>query len=89
MELKFHKKFIKDFQKLPFDIQQKLSELESLLREDIFHPLLHTKQLSGRLQHLYSFRITRDYRVIFQLPDHNFIELLAVKHRKEIYKKSL
>ncbi|MBI2459523.1 MAG: type II toxin-antitoxin system RelE/ParE family toxin [Parcubacteria group bacterium] len=51
-----------------------------------FHPLLHAKRLSGKLAGLLSFRITRDWRVIFQFNDPETIQLLRVKHRKDVYR---
>lgn len=48
--------------------------------------MLHTKYLTGRLPGLLSFRITRDWRVIFKFNDAHTIQLIRVRHRKDIYR---
>lgn len=78
--------FLKSAQRLPLLQQKKLAKLISLLRENPFHPLLHTKPLTRELAGLYSFRITREWRVIFQFLESDYIRLLLVGHRRDIYK---
>jgi addiction module RelE/StbE family toxin len=85
--IEYHKGFLKDFAKLPKSIQVKIGNLEDVFKENPFHPQLHTKGLHGKLRDLYSFRITRDYRVVFQFLSENEVLLIAVQHRKDIYKK--
>jgi toxin YoeB len=85
MTIIYGKSFLKSAKKLPFKGQKKLADLIFLLQKNPFNPLLHTKSLSGPLSGLYSFRITRDWRVIFQFLDENTIKLLLVGHRKDIY----
>lgn len=63
-----------------------LIELEVLFKQNPFHPQLHTKKLSGKLKSQYSFRITREYRVMFELLEKNVVAFTAVKHRRDIYK---
>ena len=72
-------------EKLPRKQQQKLAALIGLLQHNPFHPKLHTKQLVGDLSGFYSFRITRDWRVVFQFHDPETIQLLRVRHRKDVY----
>jgi len=45
--------------------QAKLARLVVLLKSDPYHPQLHTKSLSGEFSGIYSFRLTRDFRVLF------------------------
>ena len=78
--------FLRSAQRLPIPQQQKLSRQITLLQNNPFHPALHTKPLSGRLAGLYSFRITRDWRVIFQFIAPDQIVLRDVGHRKDIYR---
>jgi len=85
MRLIYSDNFFAQSKKLPVAIQNKLARLLELLTEDCFHPLLHTKKLSGNLNKAYSFRITRDWRVIFVFEDTDVIKLLKVGHRKDIY----
>ena len=64
-----------------------LASLISLLQENPFHSRLHTKRLSGPLAGFLSFRISRDWRVVFQFLDTHTIKLLRAANRKDIYRK--
>ena len=79
--------FSKDVQKLPSDVRDKLSDLIELLKENAFDPRLHAKPLSAPLQGLFSFRITRDYRVAFKFAASRLIQLLATDKRDKIYQR--
>lgn len=81
--------FSKDVRQLPIEISGRLSELLEILQENSFDPRLHTKPLGAPLQGLFSFRITKDYRVGFKfLADHT-IRLLTADRRDKIYKRLL
>ena len=69
--------FLKDVRVLPGKLQDKLSELLEILRGDPFDARLHTKPLAAPLQGLFSFRITRDWRVGFKFNAPEVIQLLA------------
>jgi mRNA-degrading endonuclease RelE of RelBE toxin-antitoxin system len=56
----YGKNFLKSASCLPKEVQKKLAKQINVLQEKLFHPLLHTKYLSGELTGLLSFRITRD-----------------------------
>lgn len=87
LNLVYGKSFLKSAKKLPAKQQQKLAGLLELLSDQPFNPSLHTKPLSGGLVGFYSFRITRDWRVIFQFISANEVKLIIVGHRKDIYEK--
>lgn len=78
--------FVKSVKRLPFFAQTKLIKNLSLLQENPFHSLLHTKALGGKLTGFYSFRITHDWRVIFQFLAEDRVKLTHIGHRKDIYK---
>ena len=86
MQLKYSRNFLAQSQGLPVAIQNKLARLLDLLASDPFHPLLHTKQLAGNLDQAHSFRITRDWRVIFTFESNEVIKLIRVAHRKDVYR---
>lgn len=86
IKIQYHRRFLKEFKKCPKNIQKKLADLENIFKANPFHPDLHSKKLSGKLQYFYSFRITRDYRVIFEFTSQSEVAFLAVKHRKDIYR---
>ena len=77
----------RDINRLPHKIQEHFVELLILLKEDVFHPLLHTKSLSPPFQGMFSFRIARDYRVGFKFHSSHVVLLLAVDRRDKIYQR--
>jgi addiction module RelE/StbE family toxin len=77
--------FLKSARRVPPKEQKKLARLLTVLQKNPFHSMLHTKSLSGELAGLYSFRITRDWRVIFKFLDPEIIFLIDLGHRKDIY----
>jgi len=86
VQLIYSRHFLKSVKKLPIPIQEKLATKLELLQRNPFHPILHTKPLTGRLFGFYSFRITRDWRVILQFLAPEVIQLIEVGHRKDIYR---
>jgi len=86
IKIRYSERFLRAARKLPSPQQKKLASLLETLQEDPFHPQLHTKPLVGELSGLYAFRITRDWRVIFQFLNEKTIHLIEVGHRKDIYR---
>ena len=58
--------FRRAYKKLPRKIQDITDRKDKLFRQQSFHPSLHTHKLHGPLKELWSFWITRDYRVLFE-----------------------
>jgi addiction module RelE/StbE family toxin len=79
----FQKRFAKE---LPDKQQEKCVRLIEILAQDPFSPRLHTKSLSGKLAGIYSFRISREYRVLFRIDAPDVVTLVDVGHRKNIYR---
>lgn len=86
MTIGYDRHFLKGVKKLPLAQQKLLAKKISWLTKNPFDTRLHTKQLSSPLEGIYSFRISRDYRVLFRFIDPENIFLLATKHRKDIYR---
>ncbi len=86
-EILYDKDFLRDVHALPVQYQKRLAKYIEILQDDIFDPRLHTKPLSTPLQGIFSFRITRDYRVGFKFRASHVIMLLAVDRRNMIYKR--
>ncbi len=82
----FSRKFNKSFKKLSREIKEKALILVEIFQNNPFAPTLHSKRLQGKLNNLFSFRITRDYRLVFRFVAKNEVEFLLLKHRKDIYK---
>ena len=87
MKIVYSKEFVKSAKKIPKNIKKKFVNLLEILEENPFHPQLHTKPLAGNLRGYFSFRITREWRVIFCFLQGDTIFLIDVAHRKNIYKK--
>jgi mRNA-degrading endonuclease RelE of RelBE toxin-antitoxin system len=83
----YSKQFLKSAKKLPPKQQEKLAVFIQELSQNPFHPSLHTKRLTTPLKGLLSFRITREWRCIFQFITPTRIQLLRVAHRKDIYRQ--
>lgn len=79
-------RFLNSLRKLPPDIQRKTAKLIAVLQNNPFDPVLHTKKLTGQLAGFLSFRVTRDYRVIFNFLDVQTIQLIKAANRKDIYR---
>lgn len=86
VEVVYNARFLKLARKLPKAQTKKLAKLLEKFQIDPFYPTLHTKPLSGQLIGFYSFRITRDWRVIFQFLSTDKIQLVEIGHRRDIYK---
>ena len=86
MKIVYSKNFLKSSKSLPKSIKIKLANLLEIFQNNPFHPKTHTKPLVGRLKGFYSFRITREWRVIFIFLNSQTIFLVDVVHRKDIYK---
>lgn len=86
LRVRFDSRFLRQVQKLPQAERYKLSRLVVFVSENVFDPRLHTKKLGPPLEGQYSFRITRDWRVIFRFTSETEIFLTRVEHRKDIYR---
>ncbi len=86
-EIAYSAGFLRDVQKLPRDMQEKLANLLDVFVTDVFDSRLHAKPLGIPLKGKYSFRITRDWRVAFEFFGRNSIKLLVADNRNKIYKR--
>jgi len=77
---------IKSLKKLPKTIQTKTDALIDVLVIDYRDTRLQTKKLHTS-QSLISFRVSKDYRTVFEFVDSQTIKILDIKHRKDIYKQ--
>ncbi|OGZ56908.1 MAG: hypothetical protein A3H64_03345 [Candidatus Ryanbacteria bacterium RIFCSPLOWO2_02_FULL_45_11c] len=85
IQVVYSREFLKSAQHLPKPQQLKLAHLIKILSANPYNHFLHTKHLSGKYAGFLSFRITRDWRVVFQFTDPAIIKLLRVVHRKDAY----
>lgn len=85
MNIVYTKRMKDDVKRLPTNIQDRLKTLIPFLEQDVQHSYLHTKLLKEPWKDCLSFRITRNYRCIFQVTRDQII-LLTVDHRKDVYR---
>ena len=76
--------FIADLQKLDESIQNQIKEKIDFFRQ-VENPLAFAKKLHEK-SHLFRFRAGH-YRIVFEMRQ-NKLFLLAVDHRKDIYRKN-
>jgi len=80
----YHPNFESAFRALSKSIQEKAIAKEALFRENIFHPLLKTHKLKGRLSGLYSFSVDFQYRILFKFFKNSVIFIDIDNH--DLYK---
>lgn len=61
--------FRKSYRKLPKRIQNAVDRKDVLFRKDPHYPSLRTHGLHGPLKGLWSFYVTKNYRVLFEFVD--------------------
>ncbi|MDO8626682.1 MAG: hypothetical protein Q7K39_04520 [Candidatus Magasanikbacteria bacterium] len=85
MKILYAEEFYKRFHKLPLNIQDKFREQELFFKTSWRDPRLHTKKLKGETA-AFSFRITREYRVLFMFVAPETALLATIGHRKDVYR---
>ncbi|MBI3541418.1 MAG: type II toxin-antitoxin system RelE/ParE family toxin [Deltaproteobacteria bacterium] len=85
MIIQYTSHFLKEFKKLPKGIRELAVQQEAIFRADPHDPRLHAKPLKGRLKGFFSFRVTRNYRVLFTWKDKENVLFYEIGDRKFIY----
>lgn len=75
--------FEKDAKSLPKNILVIFAKQEKIFIKSWIDPRLHTKRVK-ELKGVFSFRITRQYRVLFRFEGDSAI-VFKVGHRKDVY----
>lgn len=77
MRVSFCSYFIKQFKKIPPELQEQVHKKIAVFEKDHKNPSLKTHKLHGRLKHCWSFSVTHHYRIIFKIKDKEaiFIEM--------------
>lgn len=78
--------FERRYQELPLPVQKKAERRERVFRFNPFHPSLQTEKLKPRGKEYWSFRIDRDYRVLFRFDKSKEIIFLTCGHHNWIYR---
>ena len=67
MRVQYTRSFLKDYKKLPNDIQKSFEEKLELLFNNFHHPSLRTKKIKGAGDKIWEASVTMNYRLTFQL----------------------
>ena len=75
--------FKKDFKDLPISVKKFFQKQKAIFKQNWLDSRLHTKIIK-ELPGVYSFRVTRRYRIIFYFRNDDAI-FFKIGHRKDIY----
>jgi len=84
VEIVYGLKFKKHFNELPVEIQKLYKKQEVLFKKDWRDSRLKVKKLVQR-ELVFSFRVTRGYRVLFVFIETDTVLFTRIGHRKDIY----
>lgn len=85
MRIIYADEFTKQFAKISSGIQLLYRRQEIIFKRDWRDPRLHVKKLTGEPL-AFSFRITRNYRVLFTFVEHDTALFATIAHRKDAYR---
>lgn len=85
MEVIYTEEFIRQYKKLPKNIQRLAQKKEGLFIVDPYSAQLRTHKLRGKLDGYLAFSINFKYRIVFRYRDPNSVYFVAVGGH-EVYK---
>lgn len=86
--IKYASKFVRQFKKLPVELQENYAVKEDILKGDPFDVRLRTHKLQGKLRKYWAISLTDKYRVIFGFEGKKLVVMLAIGDHG-IYEKVL
>ena len=86
IEVLITEEFEKQYRKLPLSIQKKAEKKEQIFRQNPFYPSLCAEKLEPKSKEAWSFRIDREYRILFRYLNSNKVIFLACGHHNWIYR---
>ena len=78
--------FEKRYKDLPKDIKNKAEKQEKLFGDNPFHPSLNTEKLSPKEKDIWSFRVDKKYRIIFQFKNRDRVTFMTIGSHDWVYK---
>lgn len=85
-EILYTPEFERRYHELPLAIQKKAEKREAIFRKNPFHSSLKTEKLEPRKKEYWSFRIDREYRILFRFDDSKRIIFISCGHHNWIYR---
>jgi Txe/YoeB family toxin of Txe-Axe toxin-antitoxin module len=86
IEIYYTEEFSRRYSDLPIAIQKKAERRERMFRENPFHPSLKTEKLQPLGREYWSFRVDRNYRIIFRFGEANKVYFVSCGHHQWIYR---
>lgn len=86
MKISYSQRFLKNYQRLPKDIQKKVAKQIHFIQESFFHPSLKTKKMKG-YQNVWEFRVSRGYRMTAEKTDNELVLRIVGSHDEGLGKK--
>lgn len=80
-------KFVRSYKKLPKHIQDKADRKTQLFKNNPKHPSLNLEKLEPHKLNLWSIRVDKVYRIVFEYPSAVTVEFLLIDHHDNIYKR--
>jgi mRNA interferase RelE/StbE len=84
-KIKFTRRFLKSFARLPVAVQEKIKKQIALLAENPRHPSLQTRPIQGA-ESIYEARVDFDYRMTYQRDSDDTLVLRVVGKHDEALK---
>jgi addiction module RelE/StbE family toxin len=85
-KIRFTRRFLKSFARLPIPVQEKVKKQITWLAENPRHPSLQTKPIQG-IKGIYEARIDIDYRMTYERESDDTLVLRVVSKHDEALKK--
>ena len=85
LKIRFTRRFLKSFSRLPAPVQEKIKKQIALLAENPRHPSLQTKPIQGA-RGVYAARIDQDYRMTYERGADDTLVLRVVGKHDEALK---
>jgi mRNA-degrading endonuclease YafQ of YafQ-DinJ toxin-antitoxin module len=70
--------FVREFKRLPAELQEEALERIDLFRKIENHKKLKVHKLKGRLKDFHSFSVTYSHRIVFSFESKNEVVFLAI-----------
>jgi mRNA-degrading endonuclease YafQ of YafQ-DinJ toxin-antitoxin module len=78
MVISYKPSFVRDFKRLPIDLQEEALERIDLFRDPENHKKLKVHKLKGKLKNFYSFSVTYSHRIVFRYESKPAVVFLAI-----------
>ena len=78
MEIGYKPSFVRDFKKLPTDLQEEAFDKIELFKDVANHKKLKVHKLKGKLSEYHSFSVSYSHRIVFSFESKKEVVFLAI-----------